>query len=100
MQQSQNFSKIGQLISHKAFDMSQTLIESKEEYCNIHKKDFINEYHNFPSGRKFWIGCNACRQDRRDKKILQEQLKMFEEYARNRDSKSVENNNTFKKYGV
>lgn len=98
MQQSQNFFK--NIIESDAFNMSKTILDKKEDHCRTHNKDFTNEQHRFPSGRVFWIGCDMCRQDRRDKKILQEQLKMFEEYARNRDSKSVENNNTFKKYGV
>ncbi len=44
-------------------------IESKDDYCHVHKTDYTNECHLLPSGKITWYGCPTC-QDERNKQII------------------------------
>ncbi len=39
------------------------LLETKEDYCRIHKQDFTNEYHMTFTGNTKWLGCPICKRD-------------------------------------
>jgi len=50
------------------------LLDEKEDYCYVHKSNYINELHKLFSGEK-WLGCPKCREEMQDKIDQQRQQK-------------------------
>ena len=50
-------------------------IESKDDFCRIHKIDYENECHQMPSGKITWYGCPKCGDEERKFRLIQEAKK-------------------------